>query len=987
MADKTIKYLLVGQDKSASKTLKDVGEAAEKTGGKLGKMGEIAGGVLGANLLQSAASAAVDFGKQSVEAFTGAEQAQRKLDDAYKRFPATADVSIAKMRELNSAIQSKTGADADDLAAAQATLAQYKLSGKQIAELTPLLDDYAVKTGKDLPTAAQDLGKAMLGQGRSLKEVGINFKDAKSVAGNFDQVMGGLRKQVGGFAEQEGNAAEGTLRKLQTEFGDVQEAVGSALLPVLVELGKGLLGVIDHAQAFSEQVMPTIDNLTKGLGGVWDIVANGNFSSALTDAFGWEEDSAAVDFLFNVRDGFLGVQEIFDTLLSGDYTGKLEELFGWGEDSAPVDFLFDVREGFMSIWDAVQGMWAVVEPILLEVWDTIVTKWGELQPEVDDIFGSIQGIVENVMSVIESVVKLATEALTWIWDTWGDEILSTLGILFDTLVGFFSGFFTTIEGVWTFLASMLKGDTEGMADGIEMIFDGLFKTLGSLFSGAVRILGQVWSGIKDVFAGPVNWVISNVINPFIDAINGLAKAFGITLGLARVALMATSGGSGGGAAGAGGGMQQFAGGGYTGPGGKYQPAGIVHAGEVVWSQEDVAAWGGPQSVDKMRKARADAARYGYAGGGIVGNFSGYDPAALSAMQAWAAATGRTWTQTGAGGSRTHEKQWQLYLNYLNGGNLAADPRKGLGPHMVPAIAMDLSPRPGENPAAKALLGRYGLGLTVPGEPWHIAYLAGRGGGVTAGGGGFDFAAMVDGILAPLTGKMKESLGGGAMADILMGLPPMMADWAVEKLSSVVTAVTGAVGGGGGSAAPGSAKSLAQGMAAQYGWTGAQWAALDALIQKESSWNPNAQNPTSTAYGLFQFLNSTWSGVGAVKTSDPGGQINAGLKYISQRYGTPSAAWAFHQRNNWYKNGTNHAAPGWAVVGEDGPELINLRGGEQVIPNGGNRSRTIPTVGQQQRMHPDDLRELGAMLDRRPVVVQMDGRVVAESTRRHNRAVR
>jgi hypothetical protein len=41
-------------------------------------------------------------------------------------------------------------------------------------------------------------------------------------------------------------------------------------------------------------------------------------------------------------------------------------------------------------------------------------------------------------------------------------------------------------------------------------------------------------------------------------------------------------------------------GGYTGPGGKYQPAGIVHAGEVVFSQDDVAAWGGVRAVEGLR---------------------------------------------------------------------------------------------------------------------------------------------------------------------------------------------------------------------------------------------------------------------------------------------------------------------------------------------------------------------------------------------------
>lgn len=45
----------------------------------------------------------------------------------------------------------------------------------------------------------------------------------------------------------------------------------------------------------------------------------------------------------------------------------------------------------------------------------------------------------------------------------------------------------------------------------------------------------------------------------------------------------------------------FSSGGYTGSGGKYDPAGIVHKGEVVFSQEDVARWGGPAQVDAMRQ--------------------------------------------------------------------------------------------------------------------------------------------------------------------------------------------------------------------------------------------------------------------------------------------------------------------------------------------------------------------------------------------------
>lgn len=76
-------------------------------------------------------------------------------------------------------------------------------------------------------------------------------------------------------------------------------------------------------------------------------------------------------------------------------------------------------------------------------------------------------------------------------------------------------------------------------------------------------------------------------------------------------------------------------------------------------------------------------------------------------------------------------------------------------------------------------------------------------------------------------------------------------------------------------------------------------ALITLWNKESGWNPNAQNPTSTAYGIAQFLNGTWAGTGYQKTSDPYKQIQAGLSYIYGRYGSPSKALKFHLAHNWY----------------------------------------------------------------------------------------
>jgi TP901 family phage tail tape measure protein len=88
-----------------------------------------------------------------------------------------------------------------------------------------------------------------------------------------------------------------------------------------------------------------------------------------------------------------------------------------------------------------------------------------------------------------------------------------------------------------------------------------------------------------------------------------------------------------------------------------------------------------------------------------------------------------------------------------------------------------------------------------------------------------------------------------------------------------------------------------------GWGhGSEWFALAQLISHESGFNPNAQNPTSTAFGLFQFLNGTWASTGIAKTSDPFRQTVAGLRYIASRYRDPIGAWSFWRRHHWYDLG-------------------------------------------------------------------------------------
>ena len=102
------------------------------------------------------------------------------------------------------------------------------------------------------------------------------------------------------------------------------------------------------------------------------------------------------------------------------------------------------------------------------------------------------------------------------------------------------------------------------------------------------------------------------------------------------------------------------------------------------------------------------------------------------------------------------------------------------------------------------------------------------------------------------------------------------------------------------ATPTGARGIAAQMIGEHGWGQDQFQCLDRLWQKESNWTWNADNPTSSAYGIPQALpGSKMASAGADWATNPATQIRWGLGYISDRYGTPCAAWGHSQAKNWY----------------------------------------------------------------------------------------
>lgn len=86
----------------------------------------------------------------------------------------------------------------------------------------------------------------------------------------------------------------------------------------------------------------------------------------------------------------------------------------------------------------------------------------------------------------------------------------------------------------------------------------------------------------------------------------------------------------------------------------------------------------------------------------------------------------------------------------------------------------------------------------------------------------------------------------------------------------------------------------------YGWTENDFSALVKLWDKESKWNPNSHNSKSGAHGIPQALPaSKMASEGSDYYTNGKTQIRWGLKYIKERYGSPTNAWNHFLEKNWY----------------------------------------------------------------------------------------
>lgn len=329
-----------------------------------------------------------------------------------------------------------------------------------------------------------------------------------------------------------------------------------------------------------------VDWFREGVDNVFRVVKD-----IINNVVTWFRDTAVPWF----RDAIANIGNFFRTLYEGWIKPAIDAV------GAVIKWLWEniVRPVFRFIGGAINAWWMlasgifklavafvqkVLGPIFRWFWDKVISPvftWIGEKIRVFWVAGKIifQAVRNWIADRLGPIFK-------WLWEKIVRPVFTWIGDKIDT--------------VWTKV--------------IKPVFDTLSKAIGEnvpkAFDKGKKAIDRIWKGIQEVVKAPIRFVIEKIIN------GGIIGTFNKVAGwldvdplpnvvvpswLRAAQTRSTSNGP----------MRAFHEGGFTGEGGKYEPKGVVHGGEFVFTKEETKKAG----VARL-KMLAKTLR-GYARGGLV----------------------------------------------------------------------------------------------------------------------------------------------------------------------------------------------------------------------------------------------------------------------------------------------------------------------------------------------------------------------------------
>lgn len=500
--------------REAAEGIEKMDRAADSADGSVRRSGTALGGFRGlvrqAMGPLAALGAAIGIGGLASEAMDASD-----ATDKFKSTLRFADVDTSTIEALTAS----TKKYADETV--------YELA--DIQSITSQLASNGVAGYDRLAEAAGNLNAVAGGNADTFRSVGMVLTQTagqgKLTTENFNQLADAIPGASGKIQQAlaEAGAYTGNFRDAMADGQITAEEFNEAILSL------GMTDVAREAATSTSTMEGAWGNFQATMvSGVKDIVED--VKPSLTGALSAMSDAAGTAFAW-VQDTLIpGLQGVWDILANGDFSGPI---FGLEEDSGVVDFLFDLRDAGLTVRDALEDL----APKAQAVWEAVGPMASELASLAGDAVSRVPGIIMQVVQGLEDLFS---------WVSRNRDVLAPLGVALGVAAGGLTALVTAhrahnavmaaggliqwVKGLSAFTKATNVAKAAQAAFNVVMNLNplGLIITaIAAVVAGVVwfatqtdtgrAIVAAAWQAIQDAVAAVVDWFQTTLV-PILSAV-------------------------------------------------------------------------------------------------------------------------------------------------------------------------------------------------------------------------------------------------------------------------------------------------------------------------------------------------------------------------------------------------------------------------------------------------------------------------------------
>jgi hypothetical protein len=493
----------MGKSRSATGAF---GDSAEKSHGKLSRLSKYAAG--------AAVGAIGALGlamTSSVKAAVESEKSQAKLETQLKALGISYS---ANAKHIDTAIQKTSqlsGLDDEELAGSFTNIVRVTGDVNEALRLNGLAADIARAKGVSLEAASKAVSKAAGGQAGALGRLGVVVKEGAT----GQEALAAAQQKFSGQAESYGKTAAGAQDRFKVATENLQEALGSKLLPVVADVANALakgVGWLEKHETVTKVLIGTVG----AFAGVLALLAIQTKVTAAATAV-WTAATWALSAAMYATPVMLIVAGLA-LLVAG-------LVVAWNHSET---FRNIVTGAFDAVKSTASAVFGWLKTAVVNVASFLVARWENIKTAVGFYWNAYRALIINpIRSAFASVRGAVENVVTFLGDRW-EDIKSAASTAWDAVR---SNIVSPIREGFTRIREIIAGkgglvdwlgdrweDIKKAADKMAAPFVAAFKTMSDGVKKVLDYLGKVVDAIRDVIKFLGNIKVPKIslpdLNPF-----------------------------------------------------------------------------------------------------------------------------------------------------------------------------------------------------------------------------------------------------------------------------------------------------------------------------------------------------------------------------------------------------------------------------------------------------------------------------------------